>query len=67
MKKVVSVKLAEIEICCSLGGADQKFLGAKSPNPFHYIECVCWAEKCVNTLFTGYASMPLPRMDSVAR
>jgi len=31
MKKVASVKLAEIEICCSLGGADQKFSGAKSP------------------------------------
>jgi len=25
MKKVASVKLAEIEICCSLGGADHKF------------------------------------------
>jgi len=31
MKKVASVKLAEIEICCSLGGADQKFPRAKSP------------------------------------
>jgi len=29
MKKVTSVKLAEIEICCS--GADQKFSEAKSP------------------------------------
>jgi len=28
MKKVASVKLAEIEICCSLGG-DQKFPEAK--------------------------------------
>jgi len=31
MKKVASVKLAEIEICCSLGGADQKFPETKSP------------------------------------
>jgi len=31
MKKVASVKLAEIEICCSLGDADQKFPQAKSP------------------------------------
>jgi len=31
MKKVASVKSAEIEICCSLGSADQKFSDAKSP------------------------------------
>jgi len=31
MKKVVSVKLAEIEICFSLGDADQDFLRAISP------------------------------------
>jgi len=31
MKKVASVKLAEIEIRCSLGDADQKFPEAKSP------------------------------------
>jgi len=31
MKKVALVKLAEIEICCSLCGADQKFPEAKSP------------------------------------
>jgi len=28
---VASVKLTEIEICCSLGVADQKFPGAKNP------------------------------------
>jgi len=31
MKKVASVKLAEIEIYCSLGDADQKFPRVKSP------------------------------------
>jgi len=31
MKKVASVKLAEIEICFNLNGADQKFPQAKSP------------------------------------
>jgi len=31
MKKVASVKLAEIEICCSLGSVDRKFPEAKSP------------------------------------
>jgi len=31
MKKATSVKLAEIEICYSLGGADQKFPEAKGP------------------------------------
>jgi len=31
MKKVASVKLAEIEICYSLSDADQKFPRAKSP------------------------------------
>jgi len=30
MKKVALVKLAEIEICCSLDGADEKFPRAKS-------------------------------------
>jgi len=30
IKKVASVKLAKIEICCSLGDADQKFLEAKN-------------------------------------
>jgi len=31
MKKVASVKLVEIEICCSLGGTDYKFSETKSP------------------------------------
>jgi len=31
MKKMASVKLAEIEICCSLDGADQKFPRVKGP------------------------------------
>jgi len=36
MKKIAPVKLAEIEICCSLDGADKKFLRAKSPENQKY-------------------------------